>query len=224
MKKISIITCIMFFLSSIALNAQADKNKKKTEKSSSNASTGNGCFNESSKILNIGIGIGGRGYYNYNNGYRGSKYRSSPSFGISYEQALKEKIGPGFIGIGAYLGYQSAYWQYDYDYKNNNNYYYYKHKWKYMFFAARAAYHLDALNFEKGELYFGALLGLRYTSYSFETNDIDPNKDSYRLKNSSLWPSYSGFIGGRYYLASKIAVYGEIGWMSWLTVGASFKF
>ena len=92
-----------------------------------------------------------------------------------------------------------------------------------MFFAARAAYHLDALNFEKGEIYFGALLGLRYTTYSFESNDIDPNKDSYRLNNSSLWPSYSGFVGGRYYLAPKIAVYGEVVWMSWLTIGASFK-
>lgn len=225
MKKIIYLFFVLLILGSKQINAQNKKNtsSNSSKSSSSHNASGAGCFDGSSKILNVGIGIGGRGYYNYNRGYSGSKYRSSPAFGISYEQALKEKVGPGFLGIGAYLGYQSAYWQYDWDYNNNNNYYYYKHKWKYMFFAARAAYHLDALNFEKGEMYFGAVLGLRYTSYSYETNSPDPNKDLYKLNNSSLWPSYSGFIGGRYFLASKIAVYGEIGWTSWLTVGASFK-
>ena len=209
---IFIVVCVVFNLN---LNAQ-------NKKSNSNQSTGNGCFNESSKILNIGVGFGSRGYYRYSKGF-GYAYRSTPAFSLSYEQALKNKLGPGYLGIGGYLGYQSAYLNYD-NYYYNNSKYYYRHNWKYMVFAARAAYHLDVLNTSKAELYFGAMLGLRYTSYKYETNSIDPNKNLYELNNSSIYPSYSFFIGGRYYFAPKVAAFAEFGYgISYITLGVSFK-
>lgn len=223
MKKLVYLLFALLILSNNQSNAQNNKNNKNNPSSSSSASSGGGCFNESSKILNIGIGFGGRSYYNYSRA-TGYSYRSSPALSVSYEQALKKKVGPGFLGIGGYFGYQSAYLKYD-DYYYNNNKYYYRHNWKYMMFAVRGAYHLDALNFEKGEIYFGGIIGLRYTSYSYETNSTDPNKNYYQLSNSSLWPAWSFFGGGRYYLAKNIAVYGELGYgISYLTVGASFKF
>lgn len=221
MKNVIYLFFVLLILGSKQTNAQNKKNN--SSKSSSSAASGGGCFNESSKIINIGIGFGGRSYYNYSRA-TGYSYRSSPAISVSYEQALPKKVGPGFLGLGAYLGYQSAYLKYD-DYYYNNNKYYYRHNWKYMMFTVRGAYHLDALNFEKGEIYFGGIIGLRYTSYSYETNSLDPNKNSYQLSNSSLWPAWSFFGGGRYYLAKNIAIYGELGYgISYLTVGASIKF
>lgn len=237
MKKIGCVLLVIFALQSVSALAQGNKNKEKekdkknnsSKSSSSNSSSasdknsGVGCFNESSKIINIGIGFGSRGYYSYNRGILGYSYHSSPAISLSYEQALKQKVGPGYLGVGAYLGYQSAYLQYD-NYYYNNNKYYYRHSWKYMLFSARAAYHLDELNFEKGELYFGAIIGLRYQSYSYETNSIDPNRYDYQLSNNSLYPSWSLFVGGRYYFTPKIAVFGELGYgISYLTGGISFK-
>jgi len=206
----------------IGTHVQAQKKKDKTT-SSSSSSSGAKCFDEGSHILNVGIGFGGGRYYSYG-GLAGYSYRVSPAFSLSYEQALKKKVGPGYLGLGAYFGYQTAHLQYD-NYYYNGNKYYYRHSWNYMLISARGAYHLDLLNAEKGELYFGAIIGIRFQTYKYESNSIDPNKKFYQLNSSSVYPSYSAFIGGRYYFAPKVAAFAEIGYgISYLTAGISFKF
>jgi hypothetical protein len=218
MKKIFYVFFILLILSNKETIAQNKKNN-----SSNSSSSGLGCFNETSKIINLGIGFGGSSYYSYNKGI-GYSYHSSPAFSLSYEQALSKKLGPGYLGVGGYLGYQSAYLQYD-NYYYNNTQYYYRHNWKYMLISARAAYHLDFFNKEKAELYFGAVAGFRYQSYSYETNSTDPNRYDNQLTNSSLNPSFSLFVGGRWYFAKQIALFGEAGFgISYLTLGLSFKF
>ncbi|MDP1799854.1 MAG: hypothetical protein Q8L81_00785 [Bacteroidota bacterium] len=215
MKQILLIVGIFFLTTTMA--------QTKSKSIGSSASDGgNGCFNSNSKILNIGIGFGHRSYYRFSG--LGYSYHASPAISLSYEQAIPNKIGPGYLGVGAYLGYKSAYLLYD-NYYYNNNKYYYRHNWRYFLFAARAAYHLDALNFEKGELYFGGIVGLRYQSYSYETNSLDPNKNSYALNSSSLYPTASLFIGGRWYFVSKVAAFCELGYgVSYITAGISLKF
>jgi hypothetical protein len=212
MKKVIYLILASFFLLSSLTKAQSNKS------TSSNAK----CFDENSHILNIGIGFGPR-YYSYGRG-GGYTYRSTPAISLSYEQAIKEKLGPGYLGVGAYFGYQRASFTYD-DYFYNNTKYYYKHSWNYTLIAARAAYHLDILNIENAELYFGAILGLRFQSYKYETNSIDPNRDLYQLNNRAVYPSYSLFVGGRWYFKPKIALFGELGYgISYITGGLSFKF
>ena len=90
--------------------------------------------------------------------------------------------------------------------------------------AARAAYHLDDLNFENAEVYAGVMLGMRFQSYIYGTNDPYPN-DDYYYSGRSVFPASSIFIGGRWYFAKSVALYGELGYgISYGTIGLSFKF
>jgi hypothetical protein len=218
MKKIifSSLFISLFFSYSIAGNGIENKNKSFLQDNS-----GAKCFTENTKILNTGIGAGS-GYYA---SYRGAgyAYKSSPAFSISYEQALPKKLGPGYLGIGAYLGYQSS------SSRNNTayysgNYYYYEHKWRSFLVAARAAYHFDFLNWERAELYAGVIAGVRIQTYKYDTNNPDPNKDFYRLNQGSAYPAYSLFAGARWYFVQNIGVFAELGYgISYGTVGFSFK-
>ena len=199
-----------------------DKNKK-TYKASAEA--GPKCFDEKTHIINLGVGFG----MNYYSGYSGGwyVYRSSPAFSASYEQALPKKLGPGYLGVGAYFGFQTASSTHN-DFYNKNNFYnnyYYKNSWNNFMIAARAAYHWDVLNFKKADIYAGALIGVRIQTYNYETNDPNPFANSYRLNQGSAYPSFSVFAGARWYFANKIAVFGEFGYgISYVTGGLSFKF
>ncbi len=177
--------------------------------------TGEKCFNENTHIINIGIGIGGV----YYSGLVYGTSRRSPAFSGSYEQPWPKKLGPGYLGVGAYLGYQNASYRYDYI----NSSYYYEHSWNYVMVAARGAYHWDILNSEKAEVYGGAMVGLRIQTYNYATND--PYENGNRLNDGSVYPIITAFAGARYYFAKKVAVYGEAGsGISYLTGGLSFKF
>jgi hypothetical protein len=172
-------------------------------------------FDSDSKLLNVGIGLGGVNYYN--NGW-GRSYHRSPAFSLTYEQALPDKVGPGYLGLGGYLGFQNAFYRYNYTYND----YYYRHSWNYWLLAARAAYHLDVLNWEKGEIYFGAIIGLRIQTYHYSSNS--PDKDLHRLNDRSIYPTGSLLAGGRYYLTNKVAAFMEAGYgISFLTLGVTFK-
>lgn len=216
MKKIIYLLSGVFVLLLESTNAQSNKT------SPSGSSSNGQCYDENSRILNIGIGFGAR-YYSYGQG-SSYTYRSTPALSLSYEQAIKEKLGPGYLGVGGYFGYQRATFKYD-DLYFNGTKYYYRHSWNYTVISARAAYHLDILNIKNAEAYFGVILGLRFQSYKYETNSIDPNKNFYQLDDRSVYPSYSLFVGGRWYFKPKIALFGELGYgISYLTAGLSFKF
>jgi hypothetical protein len=160
----------------------------------SNKSDGEKCYDENSHIVNIGVGFGSGGYYRYS----GGKYTSSPAMSVSYEQPWPKKLGPGFLGVGAYLGFQTTHYRYDY-----NN-------------------HWDVLNSSKAEVYAGVLIGARFRTYSY--NDNDPNND-YHDAGSVAYPTGGGFVGARYYFAKNIGVYAEAGYgISYATVGLSIKF
>lgn len=180
--------------------------------------TGAKSFDGNTRIINVGIGIAGRSYYRLG----GNAYTSSPAFSLTYEQPWPQRIGPGYLGVGAYFGYQNARYRNDYYYLSN---YYYEHNWNYVMVAARGVYHWDVLNSEKAEVYGGALLGLRIQTYKYATNNPNANGNDYRLNEGSVYPVFSAFAGARYYFAKKVAVYGEIGsGVSYLTGGLSFKF
>lgn len=176
-------------------------------------------FNENTHIINIGIGSGGARYYRGLGGF--DDYGASPAFSLSYEQPWPQRLGPGYLGVGAYFGYQNAHYRNNF-YTSSN--YYYEHKWNYMMVAARAIYHWDVLNSEKAEVYGGAILGLRIQTYNYATNNPNANGDA-RLDEGSVYPAFSVIAGARWYFAKNVAVYGEVGsGISYLTGGLSFKF
>lgn len=210
-----------FLCSLTMVNAQsANKNSR------ADSESGEKCFDGGTSIVNLGVGLGGGNYYSAYSGY-GYSYHSSPAFSLSYEHGIPKKVGPGYLGLGVYLGYQSAYTTYNYywDKHGYNNNYYYRNSWSNFMVAARLAYHADALNFNKGEVYFGGLAGLRFQTYHYETNNPDPYADNYSVTSGNVFPTFSIFVGGRYYLTKNIGLFAEVGYgISYLTGGLSFKF
>lgn len=178
------------------------------------------CYDENTRILNFGIGLNGRSYYS---GIGSNTYSKSPTFSLTYEKASPKKYGPGYLGVGAYVGYDNARYQNTYDLSKN---YYYEHNWNYITIAARGVYHWDLLNFEKADIYGGALVGIRIQSYKYASNDPGPNANDNIIKNQgNAFPLLSVFTGARWYLAKSYAVYSEIGTgVSYFTVGLSYKF
>jgi hypothetical protein len=186
--------------------------------------SGGKCYDENTHLLNLGLGFG-NSYYKFNN-YKGYESGRTPVFILSYEQPLRNKVGPGFLGVGAYVSYQNAHERYDYDYYyNGNNRFYYRHNWNHFVIAGRAAYHWDVLNAEKAELYGGTTIGVRINSYSYTTNNPDPDYRNYELNEGAVYPAFAVFAGARWYFVPSVALYAEVAsGISFLSGGLTFKF
>ena len=214
----------------LAMSSFADNSPylKPTSKSSSLKKNDGGekCFDEGSHIVNLGFGFG----RTYHSVYKVAGYKagSTPAISLSYEQAWPKKLGPGFLGVGAYLGHQYSFYRYDYTRWDNNNNgwntYYSHHKWNYFMLAARAAYHWDVLNSKNAEVYGGIIAGLRFQIHDYATNDPD-KKDPYSYNESFIYPAWSVFAGARWYFSKNVGLFAEVGYgISYLTGGFSFKF
>lgn len=218
MKKVILFVTALILLSLIT-NASENDNGKKIIKSGDQEH----CFDEKTHIINLGIGFGGFNYYRSLRG-SGYVYRSSPAFSATYEQAWPKKLGPGFLGVGAYFGFKHSQSRYE-DYYYLGDKYYYEHNWNYYMAAARGVYHWDVLNSKKAEVYAGVLIGFRITTYSYKTNSADPYINSYKRNDKGFFPVYSLFAGARWYFVPKIALFAEAGYgISYINGGLSFKF
>ncbi|MGZ4035816.1 MAG: hypothetical protein ACXVPU_04900 [Bacteroidia bacterium] len=218
MKKITTI----FVLAGITFNSFATD--PVTQNTSSLQSSGGGekCFDDATHIINLGFGFGSLSHQAIYSGV-GYDHGITPAFSLSYEQPWPKKLGPGYLGVGAYVGYQHEHFDYDYNYYYSNNYYYH-HSWNYYMVAARAAYHWDVLNSKNAEVYAGVIIGARFQTENYQTNDPN-NNDPYSYHESVAYPAYSVFAGARWYFVKKVALFGEVGYgISYLTGGVSFKF
>jgi len=218
MKKIFAIILLMNFSFSSYAGEPVNNNR-----SFFNAGDGEKCYDESSHVINLGVGFGSRTYHSI---YRGAgySYGRTPAFSLTYEQPWPKKLGPGYLGVGAYLGFQHEYYDYDYSYAFSNSYFYH-HKWNYYMVAARATYHWDVLNSKNAEVYAGIIVGVRFQTENYETNDPNKNNDPYNYTSSFAYPAYSVFAGARWYFAKSIGVFAEAGYgISYGTVGLSIKF
>lgn len=116
-----------------------------------------------------------------------SSYDGGIPIGASFEKGISNNIS---VGVNA-------------DYLAND---YLSYKFTAIYFGVRASYHVNELlkiNSEKIDLYGGPTLGYR----SFSWKDTDQNLgDSY---GSGLF--LGAYIGGKYYLSSKIGLFAEIG-------------
>jgi hypothetical protein len=224
-----IIKIAIIALTVLAVNntiAQETASKKKNRKEESSTQNDSKCFDENTHIINLGVGFGGARYYSAYRGY-GYSYKISPAFSVSYEQAFHKKLGPGYLGLGAYVGYQYASSTYNYLYNKHGYYnnYYYKNSWNNFMLTTRGVYHWDVLNFKNAEVYAGVLAGIRIQTTSYETNNPDPYADNYYSNTGNVFPAFSIFAGARWYFVSKVALFGEVGYgISYVNGGVSFKF
>lgn len=187
--------------------------------------SGGKCYDENTHLITLGVGIGNAYYkFNHNNGY---SYGRTPVFLLGYEQPLRNKVGPGYIGIGGLFAYQNAHERYDYKYwyKSDWHNYYYRHNWDYYVIAGRASYHWDGLNSGKAEVYGGAEIGARINAYRYTTNNPDPDYKHQEWSEGSANPVFAAFAGARWYFVPNVALYGEVATgVCFISGGLTFKF
>lgn len=161
-------------------------------------------FEKGTNHICIGLGIGG--YFTYAS-Y--GDYTSTPTFFASFDHGLVDDVGPGTIGIGAFLGYKSS--SYTYDYFGYN----WKGKWTDLVFGARGTYHIPLDN-DNLDLYGALSLGIYLESYKFTSNDpIDPSYDTHA---SNAYYAFS--VGGKYMFSDNFGVFAELGYdVAWIKAG-----
>jgi hypothetical protein len=170
------------------------------------ASTTTEPFGVGTNALNLGIGLGSR--YGYGSGLLGGSSSVSPAISLSYERGFMP-LGPGVLGLGAFVGYQGA----KYDLGGGD-------KWKYtdLIVTLRGAFHYPVT--PQFDAYGGLALGVRRAGVSFEGNSFAG------IGSSSASELAAGlFVGGRYFFTPAIGAFAELGYdQSFLKLGLSAKF
>lgn len=182
------------------------------------------CFDESTHLINVGIGFGFATYRSYGLG-GGYSYGTTPLFSLSYEQGWKKKLGPGYLGVGGFASFRTSHSRYD-NYYYQNERYYYEHRWNYLTFAARGIYHWDVLNKKNAEVYGGMLIGLRVTTYKYSSSSSDPYSNLNERSDGGVMPVASFIAGARWYFVPNVALFGEaVGGVgtSYVSGGVTFK-
>jgi hypothetical protein len=170
-------------------------------------------FNVGSTVVNVGVGfLSSIGYYS------GSGVSRTPVLSLTGEYGIA-KLGPGIVGAGIALGFQSASYTYNYDP------YYYKEKWSTTLFGLRGTYHPDFLNTDKYDVYAVFQLSFDHFGYKFTSNDPAYNRYGFGGNSLSSYVRPYILVGGRYYFNKNIGVFAELGYdISFLKLGLAIKF
>lgn len=165
-------------------------------------------FDQGDIVISAGIGLGATWY-------TGTYYKTTvPPIWLTGDYCLMEDLGPGNLGVGAYLGYSA--------YKSTWHYLTETYGWKYTTFiiGVRGTYHfVDLVN--NLDLYGGILLGGRILSSKYYGSDL---YSSYHSATGS-GVAYSFFAGARYLFTPNIGVMAELGYgIAYLSLGVSFRF
>lgn len=163
-------------------------------------------YQKGQQDLHLGIGLGTTLY--------GSGYRSLiPPINVSYEKGITDNIG-----VGAYLGYASA--RYNYDGLNNLDYH-----WRYtnIIIGGRGAYHYDLFKEPRLDTYAGLMIGFNVSKASFHSDNSALNEDDFTAPSTG-GITWSGFLGARYQFKETLGAYAELGYgVSWLNLGLRLK-
>lgn len=167
-------------------------------------------FEKGTNVVSAGIGFGGHfGSYTY-----GSQ---TPGLSLQYERGVWDVGGPGVISLGGYAGVKS------YKYSGDYGGYHWSEKWNYTVIGVRSAYHYNAINNKKFDVYGGLMLSYNILSYKYSDNG-----GNYGYKSSGSYGSHVGlsaYVGGRYLFTDHIGAFAELGYgVSILNVGLAVKF
>ena len=159
-------------------------------------------FAKGDKVLNLGIGFGGR--------YMGTGMTTSvPPIGASFEVGVKDGVlEKGSIGVGGMLAYSAHKWEYSgWGYKYTS-----------IVIGARGTFHYPLAN--KLDTYTGLLLG-----YDISTAKEYGVTSGYDYDSSYGGLTYAWFAGARYYFSDAFAAFAELGvGVTILNIGVALKF
>ena len=161
-------------------------------------------FNKGDKVVNLGLGLGSILY-------TGSYYTSKiPPVSASFEYGVKDELfdEKSSLGVGGYLGYTGAKWEYMNWGWNYNS----------IIVGGRGALHYQLI--DKFDTYTGIMLGLNIVSS--KTFGSGGAWNNYSTAGGGI--TYSWFLGGRYYFTDKLAGLLELGYgVSYLNLGIALK-
>ncbi len=159
-------------------------------------------FAKGDKVLNLGIGFGGR--------YSGSGMTTSvPPLGASFEVGVKDGVlEKGSIGVGGMLAYSAHKWEYaGWGYKYSS-----------IVIGARGSFHYPLV--DKLDTYTGLLIG-----YDISTATEYGTATGYDYNSSYGGFTYAWFVGARYYFSDAFAAFAELGvGVTIFNVGVALKF
>lgn len=157
-------------------------------------------------LVNVGIGFGSA--YAYGSGFKGF-----PAVSVAFERVIPKELGPGLLAVGGIISYRNITHKYN-DYEGDS----FKTKYANTVIGIRGTYHWEQLNTEKYDVYGGVQTGLRFENYRSKWIEEDV-KERYTHFYGSV------IVGGRYYFASNISAFAEVGYdVTWTKLGISFKF
>jgi hypothetical protein len=162
-------------------------------------------FNKGDMVLSFGLGLGAT-YATW-----GTYYKTTvPPIFVAGDYCIREKLGPGNLGVGGYVGFSA----YKYDPSPDWGY-----KYSTLFIAARGTYHFTDL-VEKLDLYGGMSLGAKIV-----TDKGYGDYSGYEYTANGTTALVEIFAGARYYFTDSFGVMGELGYgIAWLKMGVSLKF
>lgn len=165
-----------------------------------------GPFGVGTSVVNLGIGLGNR--YSYGTGFFGGSSSVTPAISLSYERGVLP-LGPGVLGVGAFVGYQGA----SYDLGGGD-----KYKFTDLIVTVRGAFHYPVT--PQFDAYGGLALGVRHAGVSFEGS----SQYAYGASGASEFAS-GLFLGGRYFFSDKLGGFAELGYdQTFLKIGLAAKF
>lgn len=163
-------------------------------------------FDQGDIVISAGLGIGAT-YYT------GTHYKTTiPPIFVSGDYCLRVGLGPGNLGVGGYIGFNSYKWEYTYVGGE------WGYKYTTFIIGPRGTYHFVDL-VDNLDLYGGLLLGARIVSAK-EYGDYL----GYNYSANSSGVAYSFFGGARYYFTPNFGVMAELGYgIAYLSIAASLK-
>jgi len=160
-------------------------------------------FDKGNHVLNLNIGIG-------NARYSSGATSSVPPISASYEIGVVNNVfDKASIGVGGYLGYTSAKWDFGggYTWKSTD-----------IIIGVRGALHYPLV--DKLDTYAGLMI-------AYDINSETTTGDYFGLGTGTT--SYGGlflpgFVGARYFFSDKFAGMAELGWgIAYLNLGVAIK-
>lgn len=168
-------------------------------------------FHKGTHTFGLGFGVG----VDYD--YYGD-LSSPPALVLTYDQGVKDHLGPGNLGIGGILAVKSSVYKYGYGG--------YKAIWRNYIMGVRGTYHLTLLadKNNKFDPYGGVLAGFRMTTYDDTYYNANPSTfDPYNYNN--VYPVVGAFVGAKYNFAKKFGAWAEAGYdISFFKMGLCISF
>lgn len=161
--------------------------------------------------LSAGFGLGG--YLDYASF---GEFSETPTLFVAGDYGIIDDVGPGNVGIGAFLAYKSA--KYDYSYGGGFND---TGEWTNFVLGVRGTYHYYLDN-DNLDLYGALSIGVIMESYDYTTDFTFPGytDDYYDYNNSTLYSAVS--FGAKYMFTEQLGAFAELGWdIAWLKLGVT---